>query len=395
MADAELTASVLKRLIVIDDGRCETVGELLTAQEEAEGEARVRLQLSRRELESLPAAPGVYWLIAEDGSTLYVGSAANLHDEVLEGYLTPTHRSGRQRAMLSAAAELGFHATACPLETALVESREMRRRNPEFNRGDRHLPRGFYVKVSHRGSFPRVHISARIARDGGTYVGPIKGKNFAEDAAALLARLYGLRTCPGPITPDPDFEACELAPTACASPCDGKATREAYAEQLESLEAALRGDGAALHARIDARASELGTDRTRDAAILSRLLKLNRRRPWIVNSHNYLVAVPGCEDGLLLATVLGGFCRATGYVRTEAELTEFLGAIGPEMLKPRRKMGAFEADASTIMSHWIRKSRSEEEGAGSLLVELDPADLVASVRDAAVDLAPLLEGPAI
>jgi DNA polymerase-3 subunit epsilon len=396
MADAELTTSVLERLIVIDGGRCKTVGELLTAQEEAEGEARVRLQLSRRELESLPAAPGVYWLIAEDGSTLYVGSAANLHDEVLEGYLTPTHRSGRQRAMLSAAAELGFHATACPLEKSLVESREMRRRNPEFNRGDRHLPRGFYVKVSHRGPFPRVHVSARIARDGGTYVGPIKGKNFAEDAAALLARLYGLRTCPGPITPDPEFEACELAPAgACTSPCDGSVTGDAYTEQLESLEAALRGDGAALHARIDTRATEQGTERSRDAAILSRLLKLNRRRPWVVNAHNYLVAVPGCQDGLLLAAVLGGFCRTTRYVRTEAELAEYLGSIGPDMLKPRRKMGAFEADASTIMSHWIRRSRSEQDDAGSLLVELDPADLVTSVRDAAVDLAPLLEGPAI
>jgi DNA polymerase-3 subunit epsilon len=391
MADAEVTAAVLERLIAIDDGRCKTVGDLLVAQEEADGEARVELQLSRAELESLPPSSGVYWLIAADGSTLYVGNASHLRDEVLEGYLSPTHRSGRQRTMLSAAVKLGFRATATSLETALVEAEELRRRNPEFNRGDRHLPRGFYVKVSHRGSFPRVHVSARIARDGGTYLGPIKGKNFAEDAAALLAKLYGLRTCPGALSPDPEFDACELAPSgACSSPCDAKIDRGDYGARLDELEQALRGDAGLLHAQIERRAGEMGRDPSRDSAILSRLLKLNRRRSWIVNVHHYLVAIPGCEDGLLLSVVLGGFCRASRYVRKEVELTGFLESIGPDLLKPRRKMGAFEADASTILSHWLRRSRAEQDDGGVLLVDLDPEDLCSSARAAANDLLPLL-----
>jgi len=390
MADAELTASVLHRLIAIDGGRCKTVGELLAAQEEAEGEARVRLQLGRRELESLPSAPGVYWLIAEDGSTLYVGSASNLRNEVLEGYLTPTHRSGRQRAMLSAAVELGFRATVNALETSLVEARELRRRKPEFNRGDRHLPRGYYVKISHRGAFPRVHVSARIARDGGTYLGPIKGKGFAEDAAAMLARLYGMRTCPGPLTPDPEFEACELGPLgACSSPCNGKIGRHDYAAQLDALEEALGGDGGALHARVESRAAEQGTDRSRDGAILSRLLKLNRRRSWIVNAQNYLAAVPGCEEGMLIVAVLGGFCVACGYVRSQADLDEFLAPIGPDLLRSRRRMGAFDADASTVLSHWVRRGQSEDDGS-TVVVDLDRADLSGSVARAVADLAPLL-----
>lgn len=392
MADAELTASVLHRLIEIDGGRCKTVGELLAAQEEAEGEARVRLQLGRRELESLPAAPGVYWLIAADGRTLFVNSAANLRAEVLEGYLSPTHRSGRQRAMLSAACELGFRATLCTLETSLVEAREVRRRKPDFNRGERHLPRGYYVKISHRGSFPRVHVSARIARDGGTYLGPIKGKNFADDAAGLLARLYGLRTCPGPLTPDPDFEACALGPSGeCSSPCNAKIERADYARRIAALEEALAGDGSELHARVETRAAERGTDRSRDGAILSRLLKLNRRRSWIVNRHHYLVAIPGCEDGLLLVAVLGGFCVSLQYARSQSDVDEFLAPIGPDLLKPRRRMGAFEADASTVLSHWVRRSHSESE-AGTLMIGLDPEDLPGSAARAAADLVALLAG---
>lgn len=391
MADAELTASVLERLVAIDGGRCKTVGDLLATQEHAEGEASVRLQLCRRELESLPAGPGVYWLVDGEGMTLYVGSASNLRGEVLEGYLTPTHRSGRQRAMLSAAASVGFMATDNALESALVEARELRRRKPEFNRGDRHLPRGFYVKVSHRGPYPRVHVSARVARDGGTYLGPIKGKNFAEDSAALLARLYGLRTCAGPINPDPEFKACELAGQgACSSPCDAKIERDDYSALNASLEDALKGDASALRARIESRAAERGIDGGKDSAILSRLLKLNRRRPWTINAQNYLVGVPGCEQGLLLVVVLGGFCRASCYVRGQAELSQFLDSIGADLLKPKRRMGAFEADASTILSHWVSRRSAEREEDGTLVIDLDPNDLEAAAHAATDDLVALL-----
>jgi DNA polymerase-3 subunit epsilon len=391
MADAELTASVLERLIEIDAGRCETVGDMLVVQEEAEGEATVRLQLSRGELESLPAAAGVYWLEGEDGETLYVGSASNLREEVLEGYLSPTHRSGRQRAMLSAATSVGFMATENALESSLLEARELRRRKSEFNRGDRHLPRGFFVKVSHRGPFPRVHVSARIARDGGIYLGPIKGKNFAEDSAALLARLFGLRTCPGPLSPDPEFEACDLAGTgACTSPCDAKIGRKDYGALVDSLEDALKGDAATLRGKIESEAAKRAVDSARDSAVLSRLLKLNRRRPWTINAQNYLVAVPGCGQGLLVVVVLAGFCCMSRYVRGEAELRDLLASIGPELGKPKRRMGAFEADASTILAHWVRRGASERESDGTLVVELDPSDLAAGAMAAAEDLLPLL-----
>jgi DNA polymerase-3 subunit epsilon len=391
MADAELTAAVLERLVERLDGiRAPTVADLLAAQEGPSGRAYVELHLCRRSLEKLPHAPGVYWLTRADGSALYVSSAHNLRHDVLEGYLNPHHLSDRQRAMLSEATDIGFRPTHGALERSLVLAEELRRRKPDYNRGDKHLPRGFFVKVSGRGAFPRVHVSGRIARDGGTYLGPIKGKSFAEDAASLLARLYALRTCPGPLRPDPDFEACELSGSgSCSSPCNDKIGRRAYADRVDELLAAMAGDGGALYQRIE-QCAKLGlADVSRDGGTISRLLKINRRQSWIVNRQNYVVAVPFATGPVLLMAVLGGFCRRSAQVSRADEIASFTASIDAAALKERRKLGAFEADASTILAHWIR-SRDDEDVA--FVVDLDPGDLRSSADAAAEQLGVVLAG---
>jgi len=391
MADAELTAAVLARLIErLDGGSASTVADLLAAQEGPSGRAYVELHLRRKSLEQLPSAAGVYWLTRADGATLYVGSARNVRHDVLEGYLNPHHLSDRQRAMLSEAVDVGFRPTQSALECSLVLAEELRRRKPEYNRGDRHLPRGFFVKISGRGPFPRVHVSARIARDGGTYLGPIKGKAFAEEAASLLARLYGLRTCPGPLYPDASFEACELGPSGrCSSPCDESIDRRSYAVRVSELLAALAGDGGALYQRIE-HVAKLGlAEPVRDGATISRLLKLNRRQSWIVNRQNYVVAVPCASGALLLLAVLGGFCRRWGYATSGAEISQFAASVDATLCNERRKLGAFDADASTILAHWIRGRDSDEEG---FVIDLDPDDLGASTAAAADELTVITSG---
>ena len=58
-----------------------------------------------------------------------------------------------------------------------------------------------------------------------------------------------------------------------------------------------------------------------------------------------------------------------------------------EALVARRRLPPFEADASTILAHWIRSAATDD----AIVVELDREDLVESLADARAELAPLLD----
>jgi DNA polymerase-3 subunit epsilon len=83
----------------------------------------------RREL---PAAPGVYRLLRGGGTVLYVGKATSLRQRVGAHF----HARGGERAleMLSQVREVSFTETATALEAALLETDEIKRLAPEYNR---------------------------------------------------------------------------------------------------------------------------------------------------------------------------------------------------------------------------------------------------------------------
>src|SRR5690606_30507344 len=144
--------------------------------------------------------------------------AENLRDQVLRFFLDADHLSERQLGIVAKTWEVSFTRCGSTLEAALVEAADVHRLEPAFNRGDRHLPKTCFVKVTARAPYARVFVSSRVATDGALYVGPLRGRDFADDSAELLAAAFRLRTCPGPIRPEPDFEPCALGPSGrCTS----------------------------------------------------------------------------------------------------------------------------------------------------------------------------------
>jgi DNA polymerase-3 subunit epsilon len=82
---------------------------------------------------SLPHAPGIYRMLRTDGSVLYVGKAASLHHRV-NSYFRKQHRvPERSLEMLSQARGISFDVTPSPLEAALLEPDEIKRRRPPYN----------------------------------------------------------------------------------------------------------------------------------------------------------------------------------------------------------------------------------------------------------------------
>jgi DNA polymerase-3 subunit epsilon len=382
LADAELTVAVLLRLVrLLEEGDgSRTVSALLDAQENEGAPRRLEIHVPRHRFEALPEGPGVFWLLDDSGQALFVGQAANVRARVVTYVSGRAHLSDRQFEMISATADVGCRPAANSLERALIEAQEIRRQNPLFNRADKHLPRGSFVKVQRRGRFARVLVASRVAGDGALYLGPLKSRTFADDAVALVAKTFRLRTCAGGLRPSPAVEPCWLGPAGwCASPCNAAINANAYRALVDEAARALENDPTVLRNPTNRARTDKAQDQSRDSAVVGRLMKIHRKRHWLVNAHSYVAAFPATEGGLWVAVVLGGLCRRLRNVKNADELGAALTVDA--QLDAQRRVTPFEADASTILAYWIRRQLADDE---IVAIDVDSADLASSfaaVRD--------------
>ena len=82
---------------------------------------------------SLPHGPGIYRMLRTDGSVLYVGKAASLHQRVNSYFRKQNGVPERSLEMLSQARAISFDATPSQLEAALLEPDEIKRHRPPYN----------------------------------------------------------------------------------------------------------------------------------------------------------------------------------------------------------------------------------------------------------------------
>ena len=83
---------------------------------------------------SLPKSPGVYRMLRTSGDVLYVGKAASLHDRVNSHFRKQHGLDERTLEMLSQARAISFDVAATPLEAALLETDDIKRYRPPYNR---------------------------------------------------------------------------------------------------------------------------------------------------------------------------------------------------------------------------------------------------------------------
>lgn len=90
--------------------------------------------MSREKRLALPDVPGVYRMLRQNGDVLYVGKATSLKKRVNSYFGKQRRVSERHLEMLTQARDLEVTPTATPLEAALLESDEIKRLAPPYNR---------------------------------------------------------------------------------------------------------------------------------------------------------------------------------------------------------------------------------------------------------------------
>ena len=200
-------------------------------------------------IKRLPNGPGVYRMIDQKGTVLYVGKARNLKKRV-QSYARRDGQSGRIARAIGLTASMEFVSTRTETEALLLEANLIKRLRPRFNvllRDDKSFP---YILITEDHAAPAIvkHRGARSRK--GSYFGPFASAGAVGRTINALQRAFLLRTCS-----DSFYESrtrpCLLHQIKrCSAPCTGVISEADYTHLVDEAKAFLSGKSQAVRTEI-------------------------------------------------------------------------------------------------------------------------------------------------
>lgn len=211
-------------------------GEILKSVKNDYLHLRFPPNVDRILLDRLPETPGVYYLHNEDGSILYVGKSNNIRKRVLTHFVNKQNRKALE--LRNAIHDVTFTETGNELVALLLESDEIKKLQPRFNRAQRRTFFRFGLVAETVGSGYVKLKAVRIKASDE----PLVVCGSSEEARTLLERLCRRHQLCQKLCGLYDIQyACfQHSIGQCNGACVGKEAAEAYNERVEAAIASLR-----------------------------------------------------------------------------------------------------------------------------------------------------------
>ncbi|MCX7946036.1 MAG: excinuclease ABC subunit UvrC [Hydrogenophilus sp.] len=203
---------------------------------------------ARAFLQTVPERPGVYRMVAADGTALYVGKAKNLRRRLMS-YFRRELPSPRIARMVEQVAKVEVTVVRSETEALILENHLIKSLQPKYNvlfRDDKSYP---YLRVS-GGDFPGIYYYRGPLRRGERYFGPYPNALAARESIRLVQQIFRLRTCEETVFANRS-RACLLHQIGrCSAPCVGAVPQTVYEEQVKQAVRFLRGERSGLLAEL-------------------------------------------------------------------------------------------------------------------------------------------------
>ncbi len=190
---------------------------------------------------SLPTSAGVYLYKDARGRVIYVGKAKSLRDRVRSYFLEEKLADAKTGSLLSEARSVDYITVENEKEALALENNLIKQSKPRYNillRDDKTYP---YIKLT-KERFPRVYVTRRLRKDGGTYFGPYFPGNLAHRLVHFIHRYFRIPSCRVDLTRYHPRACLEYYIHRCWGPCvEGLTTDDAYGRAVKDVRTFLEG----------------------------------------------------------------------------------------------------------------------------------------------------------
>jgi excinuclease ABC subunit C len=214
-----------------------------------------------QKIKTLPVNPGVYLYKNAEGEVIYVGKAKNLRARVRCYFVQGAGEDAKTGSLLREAVDLEYIVVDNEREALALENNLIKQKKPRYNillRDDKSYP---YVKLTAE-RYPRVYVTRRLRKDGGTYYGPYFPANLAYRIVDLIHRSFLVPSCKIDLTRDHPRPCLQYHIKRCLGPCVKELTTpEIYAEAVRDARLLLEGKptelSASLRQRMESAAGQM------------------------------------------------------------------------------------------------------------------------------------------
>ncbi|MFY9286961.1 MAG: excinuclease ABC subunit UvrC [Alphaproteobacteria bacterium] len=203
----------------------------------------------RAHLKTMPSSAGVYRMIAESGTVLYVGKAKNLKKRV-SSYTQRSRLPHRIQRMVAQTRTCEIVVTNTETEALLLEANFIQRFMPPFNvllRDDKSYP---YILITRDHDFPQLAKHRGNKNRKGWYFGPFASAGAVTETLTLLQRGFMLRNCTDTFFANRTRPCLQYHIKRCTAPCVNKVTVEDYGRQTAEALAFLKGKSQDIQKKI-------------------------------------------------------------------------------------------------------------------------------------------------
>lgn len=196
--------------------------------------------------QDMPASPGVYKMLAQDGSFLYVGKAKNLPKRVIS-YAWLEQMPNRLRRMVSQIDKIEYEITKTEAEALLLEASLIRNLKPRFNialRDDKSFP---YIFLDMKHDYPRITKFRGTPKNKADYWGPFASVAAVNDTIVEIQKIFNIRPCSNSYFAGRSRPCLEYQIHRCSAPCVSKISKEEYIESIKEAKKFLNGNSNAIH----------------------------------------------------------------------------------------------------------------------------------------------------